>query len=203
MTREHVAALRMPLIACTLTLLVTACTVLYSGSMLTDARQLLARAEAHLRSERLRMHNAAEEEATVARYAGAYQQLARSGIAGEEQRINWLDGLRLANRDVHTFGVEYDVGAQRPYAYASEVNPGPLRISESPMQIRLLLLHEEDLPRFIDALARSGSGFFTVDRCIVRRLTPSDGERPTQGRANLLAECELRWLTIRAASEKK
>ena len=74
-----------------------------------------AQRETQLKQARLRIQNADAEKEMITRYAGAYQELARIGFAGEEQRINWLDGLRSANEQARTFGVEYDIGAQRPY----------------------------------------------------------------------------------------
>ena len=201
MRRANIVALRMPLAMLAATVIVCVCALLYSGAMLGDARQLLTRAEMQLRSERVRVENAGEEKATRARYLGGYQQLAREGLTGEEQRMNWLDGLRAAAREANLSGIEYEIGAQRPYAHASEVDASPLRISESVMQIRLRLLHEGELERFLDALTRSGSGFFTVDRCILRRLPPSGSDAGPQARENLTAECELRWLTLRAPNK--
>ena len=71
------------------------------------------------------------------------------------------------------------------------------------MQVRLRLLHEEDLTRFLDALAWSGGGFFTVDRCVLRRLRTGEAERDARVQQNIAAECDLRWLTARLAAEKK
>ena len=139
----------------------------------------------------------------IGRYADAYQQLARTGFVGEEQRINWLDSLRSANEEARMFGVEYDIGAQRPYVYAAEFPAAPLQLHESLMQVRLRLLHEEDLTRFLDALAWSGGGFFTVDRCVLRRLRTGEAERDARVQQNIAAECDLRWLTARLPAEKK
>ena len=203
MTRDDIGALRMPLITLAVTLLVAAGAILYSSAFLDDARRLLGQRETQLREARLRIHNADAEKEMAARYADAYQELARTGFAGEEQRINWLDGLRSANEQARTFGVEYDIGAQRPYAYAAEFPAAPLQLHESLMQVRLRLLHEEDLTRFLDALAWSGGGVFTVDRCVLRRLRTGEAERDARVQQNIAAECDLRWLTARLPAEKK
>src|SRR5690349_12037042 len=126
MRREDIQALRAPLVAFVMAIILSACAIMYSRALLNDARTLLTRAEVQLANERSRVHGATENNTMIARYTGPYQQLAHAGFVGEEQRMNWIDGLRLANREARTFGVEYDIGAQRPYAYAAEVNPGPL-----------------------------------------------------------------------------
>lgn len=203
MTREDIQSLRTPLIALAVTVLLGAGVVLYSGGIEHDARRLLRERETQLGQARVRIQNAQAEAETTARYADAYRHLEKIGFAGEEQRMNWLDGLRSANEHARIPGVEYDIGAQRPYAHAPEVGSGPLVLHESPMRLRLRLLHEGDLPRFFDALAQSDAGFFMADRCVLRRLPAEAVESGTRLRQNLAAECDLRWLTARPATEKK
>lgn len=205
MTREDLEALRTPLIVLAATLVSAAALVFFSGTLLDDARGQLTQRESQLREARMRIQNAGAEKEMIARYLGSYQQLTRAGFVGEEQRINWLDSLRTANEEARIFGVEYDISAQRPYAYAAEFNPGRLLLQESVMQLRFRLLHEEDLPRFFDALGRRGGGFFTIDQCSVRRLKAGEAERNLQFQPNLAAECALKWLTVRPATapEKK
>jgi hypothetical protein len=203
MTRDDIEALRTPLFTLAVTLVVAACVILYSSEWLDDARRLLGQRETQLGEARLRIQNAEAEKDMIARYIGPYQEIARMGFAGEEQRMNWLDGLRSANELARTPGVEYDIGAQRPYTYASEFTAAPLQLHESLMRIRLRLVHEEDLRRFLDALAGSGGGFFTIDRCVLRRLRTEEAERNARTEQNIAAECDLRWLTARVAAEKK
>lgn len=202
-SREDLEALRTPLIVLGATLLLAAGIVLYSGSVLDDARRLLTQRDTQLREARARIQNAGEEKEMIGRYLGGYQSLARAGFVGDEQRINWLDSLRLANQEARIFGVEYDIGAQRPYAYASEFSAGQLLLQESVMHIKFQLLHEEDLPRFFEALGRYGSGFFTIDQCTMRRLKSGETDKNVQFQPNLAAECDVRWLTVKPGSEKK
>jgi len=205
MKREDLEALRVPLIALGATLLFALVVVWYSGSVLDSANRTRAQREIQLREARLRIQNAGEEKEMIGRYLGGYQQLAKAGFVGDEQRINWLDSLRLANEEARIFGVEYDIGAQKPYIYAAEFNPGQLALQESIMHLKFSMLHEEDLPRFFDALGRYGAGFFTVDQCQVRRVRAGDPEKSLQIQGNLTAECDLRWLTVKPAgsAEKK
>ena len=203
MKRDDLAALRVPLIVLGATLLFSAVLTYVSGSMLDNAHRTRAQREAQLREARLRIQNAGLEREMIGRYLGAYQQLARAGFVGDEQRINWLDSLRLANEEARIFGVEYDIGTQKPYVYAAEFDAGQLMLQESLMRLRFRVLHEEDLPRFFTALQRHTGGFFTVDQCQLRRLKEPD--KVVQAQPNLAAECDVRWLTVKPASaqEKK
>ncbi len=203
MTRDDIEALRTSLIALAATLLVAAGVVLYSGAILDDARRVLGEREAQLRQARLRIQRADGEQEMLRRFAVSYRDLERIGFTGEEQRINWLEGLRRANEEARTFGVEYDISAQRPYTHAAEFPAAPLQLHESLMQVRVRLLHEGDLPRFLDALGRTGGGFFTVDRCVLRRLRPGESEASTPSQWSIAAGCDLRWITARVPAEKK
>ena len=205
MKREDFEALRVPLIVLVATLVAAMLIIYVSGNVLESARLGLVKRDTELKQARLRIQNAGEEKEMISRYLGAYQQLARVGFVGDEQRINWLDSLRTANEEARIFGVEYDISAQRPYIYASEFNPGQLLLQESVMHLKFKMLHEEDLPRFFEALSRRGGGFYTVDQCVIERLKPGEAEKNLQVQANLAASCDLRWLTVKPAqpAEKK
>jgi hypothetical protein len=203
MIRQDLEALRVPLIVLAVTLLTSAAFVYLSGNMFDAAKQRLANRDSELRQVRQRIQNAGEEKEMISRYLDRYQQLAAAGFVGEEQRINWLDSLRMANEEARIFGVEYDISAQRPYAYAAEFNAGQLLLHESVMHLRFRLLHEEDLPRFFDALARRGGGLYTVEQCALKRMKSGEADRTAQFQANLAAECDLRWLTIKPQPPEK
>ena len=205
MKREDLEALRVPLTVLGVTLLGAILVMWFSGGILDGAERTKAQRELQLREARARIQNAGEEKEMIGRYLRNYQQLARAGFVGDEQRINWLDSLRMANEEARIFGVEYDIGAQKPYIHSAEFNPGQLVLQESIMNLRFRLVHEEDLPRFFSALGRYGGGFFTVEQCHMRRIRSGEAERSVAVQANLAAECDLRWLTVKPASgaEKK
>lgn len=203
MNREDLEALRLPLIVLAVTIIAAIGVTLVSGGILDNAKRTLAQRETQLREARLRIQNAGEEKEMIASYLAIYQQLTKAGLVGDEQRINWLDSLRMANEEARIFGVEYDIGTQKPYVYAAEFNAGQLLLQESVMQLKFRLLHEEDLPRFFSALGRYGGGTFSIDQCTMRRMRIGELDKSLQ--PNLSAECEVRWLTIRppAAADKK
>ena len=70
------------------------------------------------------------------------------------------------------------------------------------MTLRFRLLHELDLMRFFDALARQNAGVFLIDQCKVSRI---DTGGVIRYQPNLQVECDLSWITVKAgaATEKK
>ena len=197
MNQADLQALRNPLLALAAAALIGALAVYYSGRLMVSARQQLAQQQAQLKDARTRLQRSGDEKDIIVRYIGGFRQLERTGFVGDEQRINWLDGLRLANLQADLFGVDYQIGAQKPYAFASEFSPGALAMNESAMRVRFRLLHEGDLGRFFDSLARQGTGIFTVDQCQLRRI---DTGGVIRYQPNVSAECELSWITVRAGA---
>jgi len=192
MTRADLQAVRNPSLLLAAILVVAAAGIYYTDWLVKGARQQLSRQEALMRDARTRLQRSGEEREVIVKYLGAYRDLQRAGFVGDEQRINWLDGLRLANQDADLFGVDYEIGVQKPYPYAKDLNPGQIQLKESLMKLRFRLLHEEDLMRFLDTLKRQGAGLYTVDQCALRRLNIGGVIRY---QPNIAAECELAWIT--------
>jgi hypothetical protein len=200
MNQADLQALRNPLLALASVALLGALAVYFSGRLMVAARQQLAQQQVQLKEARTRLQRSGDEKDIIVRYIDGFRQLERTGFVGEEQRINWLDGLRLANQQSDLFGVDYQIGAQRPYAFASEFSPGPLALNQSVMRVRFRLLHEGDLDRFFDALTRQGTGIFTVDQCMLRRI---DNRGVIRFQPNINADCDLSWITVRVGPARE
>lgn len=190
-------ALKTPLIALAVSIAIGVGLPYYTDIKLQDAKRELAQQQKQERDARTRLQKSGEEKEIIVRYLNAYQYLQRLGFVGEEQRINWLDGLRLTNQQTRLFGVDYQIGMQQPYPYASELNPGQLALHQSVMKITFRLLHEEDLVRFLSTLAKQGAGVFSVNQCVMERLDTGGSIR---FQPNLRADCDLAWITMRPIS---
>lgn len=186
--------LHLPVIALVLAIGVAAGSVYYSDTLLKEAKRQLAQQELQLREARTRLQRSGDEKEVIVRYLGGYRELQRIGFAGDEQRINWLDGLRLANERADLFGVDYQISAQAPYAQATEFKPGDIALNQSVMTVRFRLLHEEDLLRFFNTLRDAGAGLFAIDECALKR---TDTAGAIRYQPNLAAECKLSWITAR------
>ena len=197
MNTADLLALRNPVIALILALALGAGLIYYLDQSLTTARRDLAGQQNQLREARTRLQRSGDEKQIIVRYLSNYQYLQRLGFVGDEQRINWLEGLRLSNQQTQLFGVDYQIGAQQPYPYASELEPGQLTLQQSLMKISFRLLHEGDLLRFLGTLAKQGVGVFSVNQCVMQRIDTGGSIR---FQPNLQADCELAWITARPAT---
>jgi hypothetical protein len=193
-------SLRAPVLVLLVVALAATGAVYYTEGLLQQARRQLAQQETLLKEARTRLYQSGEEKEVITRYLGGYQQLQRIGFVGGEQRINWLDGLRVANQRSELFGIDYQISEQRPYAYASEFNPGQITLNQSVMKLRFRLLHEEDLMRFFHALTQAGAGVFSIDECTLKRIDTTGAIRY---QPNLAAECELSWITAQPSGAEK
>jgi primosomal replication protein N len=200
MNLGDIKVLRTPALLLLLTVAVGAGAIYYTDILLKHAKRQLAQQELQLKEARNRLYQSGEEREVITRYLERYQQLQRLGFIGDEQRINWLDGLRIANQQADLFGVDYQISEQRPYAYAQEYNPGQLQLHQSAMKLRFGLLHEADLTRFFSALGQAGAGLFYIDQCLIRRI---DAGATLRYQPNLSAECELSWITARPSVPEK
>jgi len=197
MNAAELKALQTPLIVLVMVIALGAGLIYQLDRTLSTAKRELAQQQAQMREARTRLQKSGEEKDVITRYLPNYQYLQRIGFVGDEQRLNWLEGLRLSNQQTRLFGVQYQIGSQQPYPYAAELNPGQLTLHQSVMKLSFQLLHEGDLMDFLTTLGKQGAGFFAVNECKLDRLNTGGSIR---FQPNLHAECDIAWITLRAAS---
>lgn len=202
MNQADLQALRNPLLVLLAVLLVAAVAIYTTEQLTVSAQRQLRQQQNQLKEARTRLQKSGDEKDIIVRHLDGFRQLQRTGFVGEEQRINWLDSLRLTNQQADLFGVDYQIGVQKPYQYAAAFGPGQIDLNQSVMRLRFRLLHEEDMMRFFNILARQSAGIFTIDQCSMRRI---DTGGVIRYQPNVTAECELSWITARvgAVGEKK
>lgn len=127
-----------------------------------------------------------------------FQQMQNKGITGEEKRLDWTELLRQIQRDMHLPGMSYEFGPQKSLEKVTGV---AFAYFASPMRLQLRLLHEGDLINFLARLQNEAKALVLVRSC---KLSPasqiSDGRPVT---AQLTAECELQWVTVRRSTDSK
>ena len=204
MNALELRALQTPLIVLILVIGLAAGIIYQLDQSLTRAKRSLAQQQSQLREARTRLQKSGDEKQLIVRHLGSYQSLERLGFVGEEQRLNWLEGSRQSNQQAQLYGIQYNIGAQQTYPYAGELDAGQLGVHQSVMRLNFQLLHEADLLRFFRALATQQAGFFSVDQCSMERLESSNGVRVNL-QANLRAECDIAWITLKplSAGDKK
>jgi hypothetical protein len=194
MNNQELRALQNPLIVL-LAAAALGCALIYQlDQMLISTKRELAQHQNQMREARTRLQKSGDEKEIIVRHLPTYQFLQRAGFVGDEQRLNWLEGLRQSNQQAQLFGVQYQISSQQPYPFAAELDPGQLTLHQSVMKLNFQLLHEADLMTFLTALGKQNAGFFTVNQCKLERINVNPGARL---QPNVRAECDIAWITLR------
>lgn len=197
MNASELRALQTPLILLLIIVALGAGLIYQLDQTLATTKRELSLQQNQMREARTRLQKSGDEKDIIVRYLPSYQYLQRVGFVGDEQRLNWLEGLRLSNLQTQLFGVQYSIGSQQPYDFASELDPGQLTLQQSVMKLNFQLLHEGDLMNFLAALGKQGAGFFSVNQCRVERLGTGGSIR---FQPNLRVDCDIAWITLRPSS---
>ena len=197
MNPTELRALQTPIIVLLLVVGVGAGLIYQLDQILTSTKREFAQQQNQMREARTRLQKSGDEKELIVRYLPNFDYLQRIGFVGDEQRLNWLEGLRLSNQQTQLFGIQYQIGSQQAYAYADELEVGQLTMHQSVMKLDFQLLHENDLMRFLTTLGKQGAGFFAVNQCRIQRVG-SGGSIRVQ--PNLRATCDISWITLRPNS---
>lgn len=197
MNNEDLKSLRAPLAVLLVMIAVAGAAVYYTDMLAKAAATDLARQKGVFQTAQSRIRQSGDEKDTIVKYVDTYRELEKTGFAGEEQRINWLDALRIANTRAELFGVSYQIGIQHAYPHAAEYDPGSISLQESLMELDLRLMHEGDLLRFFDELRSQKVGLFDVREC---KLIRTDRAETLRNTPYLNAKCNLSWITARPST---
>lgn len=130
-------------------------------------------------------------------YRSQYAEYKASGLVGIERRLSWVESLESMNQILQLPTITYHLLPQEEFKRPDfSVKPG-VDIKGSVMDLSMGLLHEEDLFALIEGLRLSIKNIFTVESCSINRRTPVSSSLETK-KANLNANCRLRWVTIDA-----
>jgi hypothetical protein len=164
----------------------------YSNSQ----KEALLAQQSQLNSARQRFQSSGMEKDTIIRYLPQYQALISKGFIGEERRIEWVDELRAQHQLHKLFGIKYSISQQEAFKPAFAPNLGGFTMHRSVMKIDLDMLHEGDILQLTESLSAKNTSPFILRDCEITRLGNS-GNLSSQLVANLHAQCELDWITLR------
>ena len=163
----------------------------YSDNM----KRAFQRANSTLLGIRGRYQSIDEEEGLIETFLPRYLALEDRGVIGREHRLDWIETLRSASKDLRLPELRYAIASQEPYHADYPLEPGVFQVYVSSMALDLGLLHEDDLPALLERIDQGARGLYRVSRCTISRTRPEFGTDPTT--PNLRANCVLEWLTIR------
>lgn len=149
-----------------------------------------------LNAARQRYQSSGSEKDMITEYLPQYQALIDKGFVGEEQRIEWVDSLRAQHKNHKLFAIKYNISQQEKYTPTFAPNLGSFVLNRSTMKLDFDMLHEGDLLQLFDSLNANNTATFMLRDCEIVRLN-AGGVFSKQLIANLNAQCEVDWLTLR------
>lgn len=147
-----------------------------------------------------KLARAKDEEQELLTKIGRFQQLEKRGYFEPEQRLDWVEQINRIKTERRLYEIQYELAPQKPLDAATLPGgaiAGGYEFMTTPMQLRMQLLHEEDLFSLIGDLQRGAKAYLRQRSCVIDRV-PRVGERGTNAQLNAL--CTLDWVTVR---EKK
>ena len=185
--------LRLPAIALVAAVVAGALLVNYSGKKYAVEQQQVRAARMQMEEASKRYRDSDLEKEMISRYLPKYRALEARGFIGSENRINWIDALRIADQQAGGFGVQYQLSAQGPYKGLLSDDPIASRLRRSTMDIRFGVVHEGQFLSFLNALEAQDAGMFALRSC---SLEPIHKDKPQPRTQNLNARCEIDWVTL-------
>jgi hypothetical protein len=196
MTRPPVASLKSAILLLLAAIVLSATGIFWSHAQDTEARADLQRQQAALDAARARQQQGQTEARLIAQHLDAYRALIEQGFVGDENRLAWIEAVHLANQDARLYGLTYTLSPRTAAPAAPAALADGLPLKQTRMTVKMPVLVETDLPRFVDALRTRAPGLFRVDSCRLARIT--DTPPQAVNRPELDAECELLWFTVAA-----
>jgi hypothetical protein len=140
-----------------------------------------------------RLRQVRTEEQDIKARTQRYQGMEERGMTGPERRLEWTELLRDLQGQIMLPGMSYELGAQAPLD--PPTGGGPTYYA-SAMKLQLQLLHEQDLLNFLSRLRQEASALTLIRNCRIARTVPSAA---AAAGAQLTAECQIDWITLRQA----
>jgi hypothetical protein len=130
-------------------------------------------------------------------YRSLYNEYKSSGLVGQERRLSWIESLESTNQVLRLPTLEYSLNPQETFVRPGFHLKSGVSVMNSPMELNIGLLHEEDMFALLEGLRLSIKNLFTVDSCSIVRTGPVGNSLDTRN-INLRSQCSIQWVTINA-----
>ncbi len=177
-----------------LSLALSGALVFLSEGYLASSLKERQSAQKQLADARTQLLAAQSDQENMSTYALEYNALLAQKIVGNEQRLDWLEGLEKLRQQGTVLDFKYTIAPQQGYTPTPSLDAGNFQLSRSPMTMQIDLLHEEQLLKLLASMKQQMKGWFMLDGCTLSRTGNSDDMMP------LKAECNGGWFTMKDKS---
>lgn len=180
-------------------ILISAALLYSSGEYAEKSQQERRSAQNMLSDARNRLTAAYQDRENMNIYANEYGSLIENKVVGDDQRLDWMEGMEKIRQKNLVTGFSYTIVPQKIYTPQPPVDSGNFDIRHSEMKLQIDLLHEGQLPDFFNALRSEIRGWYQLEGCTMQRSATAvnnDGNI-AHAPAYLKAECIGSWITLK------
>lgn len=169
-----------------------------AGALISASEGYLAKslkdreaAQKQLTDARTQLLAAQSDQENMSSYAMEYNALLAQKVIGNEQRLDWIEGLEKLRQQGTVLDLKYTISPQQAFAPKPPLDSGNFQLSRSSMTLHIDLQHEEQLLHLLNNIQQQISGWFMLDGCALSRSGTADELTP------LKAECTGGWFTMK------
>ncbi len=166
----------------------------FSDNALNQARKTRQAAQQQLNEVKNQLDSAQSDAENMASYQLEYQALTAQKTIGNEQRLDWIEGLEQLRQKQIVLDFKYTIAPQQGYTPNPPLDAGNFTLNVSPMTLQIDLLHEQQLLNLLDAIHTNMPGWFLLEQCSI------EGANNAEPGATLKAQCAGGWLTMKSRS---
>lgn len=174
-----------------LSLAVAGSLISLSDGYLTQARSDRQTAQKRLADARAQLSASESDQENMAAYALEFNALVARKVVGNEQRLDWMEGLERLRQQGVVLDLNYTISPQQSYKPDPPVEAGNFQLNRSAMSMQVDVLHEEQLLHLLTDMRSQVNGWFMLDGCTISRTGAVDEIAP------LKAECTGGWFTMK------
>jgi hypothetical protein len=190
-SKDDLIDLNWSLSAFALSLAVSGILVALSGGYLEHSLKESQTAQQTLNDSRTQLLAAQSDQENMSAYALEYDALLAQKVIGNEQRLDWMEGLEKLRNQGIVLDFKYTISPQQSYAPTPALDAGNYQLSRSSMALQIDLLHEEQLLHLFSNMRSQLNGWFMLDGCSLSRTSTQTELAP------LKADCTGGWFTMK------
>ena len=197
-SKDDFPILRWSIIAICASTLITATIVYVSNTYATTTQQDLRKARQMRNNSRNSINTAHQDRDNMSIYADEYGSLINRKIVGDDQRLDWIEGMEVLRQMNLVTNFRYNISPQKKYAPKPPVSSGNLNINYSEMKLQFDLLHEEQLVNFFSSLPQVIQGWYQLESCTLSRSSNTVTDPSNPSGTQLKANCTGGWITLKS-----
>lgn len=177
--------------------LISAAILYISSEYAEQAQNDLRNARNMGNDARRRLSAAHEDQENMSKYADEYGVLINRKIIGDDQRLDWMEGLEELRQKNLVTDFRYHIAPQKKYTPQPPLDSGNFDIHYSETKLQFDLLHEVQLVDFFTALHNNSKGWYQLDGCSLLRSAANEEAAAKSAATQLKAECSGGWITLK------